>query len=388
MFEGLAQAVEELEVPVDGGALTRVWGLIDRLTAKATAASAEFDHHELWDADGATSMTGWLRHRAGMSGRDAATTTKTGKRLRSAPVTAAAWVNGDLSGGQVGAVVANLNEKRADLWAAHEASVVPQLTPLPAHHVAAVMRAWAAKADALLDDGQEPGERPNRLHLSKTLDGRGEMNASFDAELTDLIATALRLATTKDAKREPVRSPAEKRADALADICRFFLDHQTSRYGGRHRPHVNLIVDLDRRTAGDPTAGCTVDGITLTPETISRVLCDCGVHRVVTKGRSTILDYGTRTQTIPAPLFNSLVVWDGHCRWPGCDRPASWCDGHHVWHWEDGGPTRLDNLVLLCHRHHTKIHKHGWQIKLLPDATVEITTPDGIVHESRPPPRC
>jgi hypothetical protein len=59
-----------------------------------------------------------------------------------------------------------------------------------------------------------------------------------------------------------------------------------------------------------------------------------------------------------------------------------------VWHWEDGGPTRLDNLVLLCRRHHTRIHRHHWQIKLLPDATVEVTNPQGGTETTRPPPRC
>ena len=72
MFEALAQAVEELEVPADPSALTEVWALVDRLTAKATMAAAAFDEHELWDLDGDTSMTAWLRHHAGMTSRDAA----------------------------------------------------------------------------------------------------------------------------------------------------------------------------------------------------------------------------------------------------------------------------------------------------------------------------
>ena len=387
MFDALADAVEELEVPADSAALATVWGLIDRLTAKATMATAAFDEHGLWDVDGDTSMTGWLRHRAGMSGRDAVTTAKTANRLRTAPVTAAAWVGGDLSGGQVAAVVANVNAARAELWGEHEGSVVPALVPLPVHHVATAMRVWGERADAILGVPDD-GERPNTVHFSKTLDGRGVLNGSFDAELADLIATGLRLGTTRDEKGEPVRTPGERRADALAAIFQHFLDHQVARPGGRHRPHVNAIVDLDRRVARDPAAGWSADGFALSPETISRLLCDCGIHRVVTQGRSTILDYGTRTQTIPAPLFNTLVVRDRHCRWPGCDRPASWCDGHHVWHWEDGGPTQPDNLVLLCRRHHTRAHRRGWSIKLLPDATVEVITPTGQVHTTRPPPRC
>ncbi|MEA2685181.1 MAG: hypothetical protein QOE93_376 [Actinomycetota bacterium] len=48
------------------------------------------------------------------------------------------------------------------------------------------------------------------------------------------------------------------------------------------------------------------------------------LHRVVTSGRSAILDYGTSTRTIPAPLWSALVIRDEHCRSPGCDRPSTW----------------------------------------------------------------
>ncbi len=387
MFEALARAVEELEVPADSAALAQVWALVDRLTAKATMAAAAFDEHELWDVDGDTSMTGWLRHRAGMTSRDAAVVSRNARRLRCAPVTAAAWLAGGLTGGQVAAVVGNVHDETAELWAQHESAVLPTLTPLPVHQVATAMRVWAQRAEALID-ARDQVAQSSALHLSRTMDGRGELTGSFDPELTELVATAVRVATSDDGSGEPARTPAERRADALGDICQFFLDHQHATAGGRHRPHLNLVVDLDRRAAGDPAAAWAAEGTTSSQETISRLLCDSGVHRVVTAGRSTIIDYGTRTQTIPAPLFNTLVVRDGHCRWAGCDRPASWCDGHHVHHWEDGGATRLDNLVLLCRRHHTRIHKRGWQIKLLPDATVELTRPDGIVEITRPPPRC
>jgi hypothetical protein len=43
------------------------------------------------------------------------------------------------------------------------------------------------------------------------------------------------------------------------------------------------------------------------------------------------------------------------------------------------------NLVLLCWHHHHLIHQRGWQLKLLPSATVEVTRPDGTVMTSEPP---
>ncbi|MFI4978586.1 MAG: HNH endonuclease [Solirubrobacterales bacterium] len=57
-----------------------------------------------------------------------------------------------------------------------------------------------------------------------------------------------------------------------------------------------------------------------------------------------------------------MAARDGHCRWSDCDRPASRSAAHHVVHWIHGGTSDLDNLVLLCHRHHWMVHEGGWQI--------------------------
>jgi HNH endonuclease len=58
----------------------------------------------------------------------------------------------------------------------------------------------------------------------------------------------------------------------------------------------------------------------------------------------------------------ALTHRDGGCVFPGCDRPEAWCDAHHLVHWTRGGPTDLDNLALLCRRHHVTVHEGGWRI--------------------------
>jgi hypothetical protein len=150
--------------------------------------------------------------------------------------------------------------------------------------------------------------------------------------------------------------------------------------GGRHRPHLNLVVDLER------FEGAVVDGPALDRPSLERLACDATLHRVLTRGRPTILDDGRATRTVPAPLWAALVVRDRQCRFPDCDRPSAWCEGHHVRHWKDGGSTSLDNLALLCSRHHHRCHLPGWSAKLLPDATFEVTGPDGRHLVSRAPP--
>jgi Domain of unknown function (DUF222) len=384
-LDGLADAIERLDLPVDNAVLAEAFALADRLNAKLLAAVGDYDTAELWRNDGATSMTAWLRHHTHRSGRDAARCAKTARRLRQLPVTAAAHRDGVLSGGQIQAIVANVKDRTAGLYADHEADLVPELARLSVVDTAVAMQDWARRADAVVGDDPDTPQPERVLHLSRILDGRRELSGSFDPEGGAVIATALRLAQTGDVDGEPARSPSQRRGDALVDVCRRFLDHQQHRRGGRHRPHLNVVATLDeleRRGQGRLLDGSTLDGTT-----VQRLFCDAGVHRVFVAGRSSILDYGTTTRTVPANLFNALVIRDRHCRFPGCDRPPPWCEAHHVRWVLDGGPTSLDNLTLQCSRHHHLLHTPGWHAKLLPDATLVVTTPDGRTLEGQPPGR-
>jgi hypothetical protein len=383
ILEGLAQAIDDLDLPVDSGVLTEAFALADRFNAKLLAAVGEHDAAEVWRDDGSTSMTAWLRHHTRRSGRDAARCARTARRLRALPATAAAYRDGVLSSGHVQAIVANLKDRTASLFADHEEQLVPELATLSAADTAVAMQDWARRAEAVVGDDVDKTLPGRSLQLSRILDGRRELSGSFDPEGGDVIATALRLAATSDVDGEPARSPAQRRGDALVDVCRWFLDHQQHRRGGRHRPHLNVVATLD--DLEHRGQGRLIDGTILDAATLQRLACDAGVHRVITNGRSAILDYGTTTRTVPAPLFNALVIRDRHCRFPGCDRPPQWCEAHHVRWVTRGGTTALDNLVLLCTRHHHLLHTPGWHAKLLPDTTLEVTNPQGHIHTSDPP---
>ena len=104
-------------------------------------------------------------------------------------------------------------------------------------------------------------------------------------------------------------------------------------------------------------------------------------------GRSEPLDVGRRTPVVPAGMRRAVILRDRHCRFPGCDRPQTWCDAHHVIHWADGGPTALSNLVLLCRRHHRMLHEpRGFRLHL-EDGRAVFRRPDGSVLEDRAPPQ-
>jgi len=242
MFPSLAAAIDELDPPVDGYSLGEVLRLRDCLDAKVAVGVGQFDRDGLWALDDASSATAWLRQHAGLSGSAAASLARTGKVVLGAPVLAAPWLDGAVSGGQVQAVVANVNDRVAGLFADHETDLVPRLAALNVRETAIVMQAWRDRADALLDDEDERREPRRSLHVSRTLDGRAELKGSFDAEAAAPIEAALRVAATDDVDGEK-RSPAERRADALRDVCQWFLDHQdTATTAGRHRPHVNVVM--------------------------------------------------------------------------------------------------------------------------------------------------
>src|SRR5436190_1460382 len=71
------------------------------------------------------------------------------------------------------------------------------------------------------------------------------------------------------------------------------------------------------------------------------------------------LDYGRQTREWAPDLYNAIVLRDQGCRYPGCDRPATWCDVHHIQEWDaHHGPTSIDNGVMLCRHHHRRLHHH------------------------------
>ena len=178
------------------------------------------------------------------------------------------------------------------------------------------MQDWAAKADAILDEHDPPEEPPAEAMLMKTLDGRGYLKGSFDAEGTEIIATGLRLADSGDLD-EP---SAKRQGQALVDVFRFYLDHQHVKIAGRHRPHLNVVIDHD--ALKDTKPGRTLGGVPIPGSTIRQIACDANIHRVITDGLGSILDYGRSTRSIPPAVYTSLVLRDWGCRFPGCDRPG------------------------------------------------------------------
>ncbi len=117
------------------------------------------------------------------------------------------------------------------------------------------------------------------------------------------------------------------------------------------------------------------DGLRVSAETSRRIACEASAVVMRHAADGAILDVGRKTRTIPPALGRALRARDRGCRFPGCT--ARRCDAHHVRHWADGGATRLDNLVLLCRRHHRAVHEEGFRVEVDPGGAVAFRWPDG-----------
>ena len=140
---------------------------------------------------------------------------------------------------------------------------------------------------------------------------------------------------------------------------------------GRQLPpaQISVLIGLDALRGHTDEMGLTDAGVELPPEIVRRLACDAEIIPMILNSAGGSADAGRSRRTVPLRLRRLLVARDRHCRWPGCHEPPSRCDAHHIWHWIDGGPTNLDNLVLLCHRHHHFVHQHGYKMIPQPDGT-------------------
>lgn len=170
--------------------------------------------------------------------------------------------------------------------------------------------------------------------------------------------------------RQPSRRVTESNGNGRQPPRRATLNDGDWDVGGRLPPaQISVLIDLDALRGQTDEIGLTDAGTELPPEVVRAHACDAQIIPMILNGPGGSADVGRCQRTVSLRLRRLLVARDRHCRWPGCHAPPSRCDAHHVIHWLDGGPTDLDNLVLLCHRHHHQLHQYGYRMVPLPDGT-------------------
>jgi len=343
----------------------------ERLDAELLDAAGALDASGEWSVDGTASTHAWLVHHGSVTSPEASRLVRGGRLVHRHDRTAKRLHDGDVTCAQVDAL-ARAARGHEDLFDEHEETLLDIARDLPPEDFRIVMRRWRAIADDVDGGGKEPDApwRKRRLHASKLDDGSVHLEGRLDPVAGEAFLTALD--TFTDRTVDPDRSPAQRRADALHEMARRAL--------GRAVPvELNVVVDADTLAGNMPadprTARCDLTHVgPVAPSTIRRLACDAVIRRVVCDRHGEVLDLGRRTRVVSAAQRKAVMLRDGGCTWPGCDRPPDWCDLHHDEHWADGGPTDLGNLRAYCRYHHGKIH-HGWTIHRRPDGTTWIEPP-------------
>jgi hypothetical protein len=149
-----------------------------------------------------------------------------------------------------------------------------------------------------------------------------------------------------------------------------------------------VAVHVDAAALSDlGEGGCELaDRPTPAAETARRLACDSALVRLSERDGET-LSVGRKTGAVPSALARALRARDRGCRFPGCENHR-FVDAHHVRHWAHAGETKLDNLVLLCRRHHRLVHEGGYSVELLSGEEPRFRDPFGVLipDTSRPPP--
>jgi hypothetical protein len=189
-------------------------------------------------------------------------------------------------------------------------------------------------------------------------------------------------------------TPAQRRADALGLLAETALTSDLDRGSAGDRYQVVLHVDAPTGVvagagravaAGEGQSGALEadhGAVNVSAETSRRLACDAAVVQMTHDQDGAVLDVGRKTRTVPPSIRRALQARDHTCRFPGCT--ARRCDAHHLQHWIDGGSTCLDNLVLLCRRHHRSVHEGEFELRQHSDGTATFLRPNGSGIEAAP----
>jgi hypothetical protein len=392
--------------------LVRLRAMVDATLVEQLAV---FDARAGARYDGQTSTHAWLRARLHIGGQ-AGDLLRVARHLSGLPQLAKAFAAGEISLEHAAAVAQLASRVDTGTLADYESILVELARQAPPRQ----LRLACEHLHQLLDPDGDADEavrqrRARYLTAGRTVDGAVHIQGLLDAAAGDVVLTALRGAMPVPAADEE-RTPAQRRADALTDICAGWLAAGEAPTSGGVRPQVQVTVSLRalqsrprsnhplglppdadtvamRQVAGrlrQPLIGdvpVLADGQPIPASQARRLACDAAIIPVVLGGDSEPLDIGRQSRVVPVGLRRALNLRDGGCRFAGCDRPAAWCDGHHIRHWVDGGETSLANMVLLCAAHHTLLHE-GWRLLGDPNGTLEFRRPDGTRLCLTSEPRC
>ncbi len=373
---------------------------IDTCEAAWLDRLADFDTWGTWAEDGHSHAAPWLVSKCGMSRSTAKEKLRVAHEMSRRPVIREAFVAGDLPYSKV-RLITRVERGDEEVDAKFVAHAKEDSFPVLEGRV----KRWQMNAD----QDKEPRDLSDRFGVFRQhgfCGGTGRIIIEAADEDLDRIVNAIDayldylFNNSKDAEpvdkapmepptdddgsaelfveeapMEPDRTFPQRRLDALLDLIEEIVlvrDDQVD----PERAAIGVTIDYDSLI--NRVGGANTDsGAVLNAETVRRLACDAGIHRIIVKGASEILDVGRKTRTWNRAQRRAIRSRHGfRCAAHGCDRRITQI--HHIHWWENGGETNVDNGVPVCLYHHHLLHEGRWKLTWdKTTGTVEFTGPRG-----------
>ena len=341
---------------------------IDSLELDFAQTAAEFARTDEYDEQGSTSPIDWIRHNCHMTSITAGASVAVGLNLEQLPESVEAMKGGEIGFAHLVCMARTANAVPGRFQESRLLEQARESSPGKFFHTC---RHFRHSADPEGYAAEQADQVENRsLSLSMWEDGSYLLSGVLDSVGGAALRTALEplaRATGDDDTRKPDR----RLADALVELAE----------GSMQVPQIQVTSSVETLLGlgGAPAAEMEFS-LPISAKTVERFACDCAVTRVLLSSESTVIDVGRAKRTVSGPARRALNARDGHCRWPGCERHAKRSAAHHLVHWINGGSTDLDNLILLCHRHHWMVHEGKWQLVRSDDGRMLTIPPTNNFH--------
>jgi hypothetical protein len=364
---------------------------VDSWSASVAAEIAHRSRHELGDSGlarrvGARTPELLVQHLSGATAREAHTMVRVGVLIADpSPLDAVgvAVADGHLSLDAADAIRSGLTAVDASVPAeslvAAAESLVMDAASLTVEKLAARAREWAAELDEQHVLDRERAMRDARyLRITPQGDGMTRLSGLLDPESAAIVVAAYDGATSprrggprfvdpaavERAERltRDERTTEQIAADSFVELIRIGAT-AAPEVVGVQRPAVRVLVtdrDLTRRAGFGRIEGQTAP---ISIASVERDVCDRGTVPILFDNDGQIINVGREQRLYTSRQRTGIGVRDGGCRFPGCDRPPSWCEVHHINEWvRDGGRTDVADGVLLCRHHHLLLHNQKWRV--------------------------
>jgi hypothetical protein len=330
--------------------LLRVRGEIEIRELYFSRLAAELAYRDLNEEYEESDQTtiDWLRHNCRLTQQAAADRVHIGEKLAMMPDSENALYTGEIG-------IQHLAVMARTAIAVGDAFDESKLLPLAKKHSPGKFYHQSLHYRHSLQPKQVAKEQAGlmesrHLSLSTADDGCLLINGVIDPVGGAAVRSAIE-ALARPMGKHDYRDRPQRLADAAVELATRNV---------RVQMQVTSSVETLLGLLGAPGAE-TEFSLPISAKTVERWACDCSISRVLMQD-SVPIDVGRSQRTIKGPQRRALIARDKHCQWPGCERPASWCDGHHIVHWINGGGLELENMVLLCQRHHWMVHEGEWQL--------------------------